>query len=417
MISVESSGTDRVISDARSPLLDFLRPQPTGGTIVTFRSGVEPGNQRSILMNAVGEGVHNLSEADGDVIGLIENSSAVFLAEAGIAMIPAREDANNIRAALLDDEAVEESRPEFWIFTVDTFSDTASYTWGLQATGADRSQYTGRGIKLCILDTGIDLGHADFSGRSVIRKSFVINETADDERGHGTHCAGTAAGRKGGGNAPRYGVAPDVDLYVGKVLSNSGFGREIDIFTGINWAISQGCEVISMSLGRAVQPGERHSLAYERIGRLALGRGSLIIAAAGNDSSRKFGFIAPVGSPANTPSIMAVAAVDQVLDVAEFSCGGINPGGGEVDISAPGVGVFSSVPRPRNYAILRGTSMACPHVAGIAALWAESAEGLRGQALWDQLVASALAIPQHPARDVGAGLVQAPERDLPLPVA
>lgn len=173
------------------------------------------------------------------------------------------------------------------------------------------------------------------------------------------------------------------------------------------WAIDSGCEVISMSLGRPTRRGETSAPEYERLGRLALDRGLLIIAASGNDSARRYGFVAPVGAPANASTIMAVGAVDQQLGVAEFSNGGINPGGGQLDIAGPGVGVASSVPRPRLYATLRGTSMACPHVAGVAALWAQADPSLRGAALWSKLTQTAMTL-QEPARDVGAGLARAP---------
>ena len=162
-----------------------------------------------------------------------------------------------------------------------------------------------------------------------------------------------------------------------------------------------------MSLGRAVAVGEGPSPDYERIGQMALQKGSLIVAAAGNDSARRYGHVAPVGAPANAVSVMAVAALDQMLDVAEFSSGGVNPAGGVVDVAAPGVGILSAAPRPEMYRILRGTSMACPHVAGLAALLAQSDPALRGRALWDRVVATARKLPLD-ARDAGAGMARAP---------
>jgi subtilisin family serine protease len=257
-----------------------------------------------------------------------------------------------------------------------------------------------------VLDTGLDLNHPDFSGRVIQTKSFVAGETIDDMQGHGTHTAGTIAGPKVSHIGRRYGVAPSVELYVGKVLNNRGAGREADILEGMNWAIENKCVAISMSLGRPVEVGERPDPLYEEVGSAALREGSLIIAAAGNESGRDFGHIAPVGAPANSPSIIAVAAVDPTLKVAFFSDGGINPDGGEVNVSAPGVSVYSSFPRPQLSRVLQGTSMACPHVAGIAALWAESDPALRGEKLWKALERSARDLGSN--RDYGRGLVAAP---------
>jgi subtilisin family serine protease len=111
--------------------------------------------------------------------------------------------------------------------------------------------------------------------------------------------------------------------------------------------------------------------------------------------------INPAGAPANSPTIMSVAALDSNLRVASFS------NGGKIDIAGPGVNVFSSWPRPTLHNTISGTSMATPHVAGCAALWAQSSAGLRGAALRAKLIATARHLP-FPASDVGAGLVQAP---------
>jgi subtilisin family serine protease len=103
---------------------------------------------------------------------------------------------------------------------------------------------------------------------------------------------------------------------------------------------------------------------------------------------------------------MAVAAVDASLQIASFSNGGINPDGGGVDVAGPGVLVYSSWPMPTRNRTISGTSMATPHVAGIAALWLQ-ARGVTAGALWQTLTGSALRL-SLPSRDVGSGLVQAP---------
>ena len=263
-------------------------------------------------------------------------------------------------------------------------------TWGLNACRVPVSLRSGIGIKVAVLDTGLDLGHPDFTGRSIAHAQFVGQPT-QDLHSHGTHCTGTACGPKAPpGTTPRYGVAFRSSIFIGKVLSNSGSSVGGSVLNGMNWAIANRCHVISMSLGSraGVQPY------YTAAGKSALDKGLLIIAAAGNEAS-------PTGAPANSPTIMSVASLDPSLSPSSFS------NFGKIEISAPGRDVFSSVPRPKRYGVKNGTSMATPHVAGCAALWAESSASLRGMALWRRLQSSARRLPL-PATRVGAGLVQAP---------
>ena len=144
----------------------------------------------------------------------------------------------------------------------------------------------------------------------------------------------------------RYGVAYDADIFVGKVLSDQGSGSDASILAGINWAMEQGCAVISMSLGANV--AQVHP-PYTVVGRRALDKGSLIIAAAGNNADRvnkKFGFVGP---PANSPYIMAVGALTQQLNTAFFSARTLDINGGQVDVAGPGYQVYSSWPMPNRY--------------------------------------------------------------------
>jgi subtilisin family serine protease len=310
------------------------------------------------------------------------------------------------------------------------FVDNAQVTWGLQATRVSSSQFNGRGIRVAVLDTGFNLNHPDFAGRAVVSQSFIPDQAVDDLNGHGTHCIGSALGAlQPPGGTRRYGCAFRGEIFAGKVLSNQGSGADAGILAGINWAITNQCRVISMSLGSPVQPGEPFSTIYEAVAQRALqsNPGTLIVAAAGNDSRNPVTGARvepprPVGRPANCPSIMAVAALDANLQVAPFSNGGINPNGGGVDIAAPGVAVFSSVPVPfpppvqpvgpgrpwpPQHHSIAGTSMATPHVAGIAAMWLEARPGTTAQGLSQLLTGNARRL-TLPSRDVGAGLVQAP---------
>jgi subtilisin family serine protease len=287
-----------------------------------------------------------------------------------------------------------------------TVSDDAQLTWGLQVTNVAASRFSGRGVRVAVLDTGMDLGHPDFAGRMITSQSFVAGEAVQDGHGHGTHCIGTACGPRQPGQLPRYGIAYNAEIFAGKVLSNLGSGSDATILAGINWAVANRCTVISMSLGARAFPGAGFSQVFDAVGLRALAAGTLIVAAAGNDSSRP-GFINPVSHPANCPSIMAVGALDQQLVPAAFSNGGLNPNGGQVDIAGPGVAVRSSWPRPILYRTISGTSMATPHVAGITALLKEANPATQGGTLGWLLMGGARRL-TSPARDIGAGLVQAP---------
>ncbi len=263
-------------------------------------------------------------------------------------------------------------------------------TWGLRACRVPQSTRSGAGIRLAVLDTGLDLNHPDFAGRPITAASFV-GQPVQDLHGHGTHCTGTACGtRTPPGMTPRYGVAFGGGIFIGKVLSNSGSGSSASVLAGMNWAIANNCHVISMSLG-SQSPVQA---AYTQAGQVALSRGLLIVAAAGNANG------APTGAPANSPTIMAVASLDPNLAPSSFS------NRGKIEIAAPGRDVFSSWPMPVRYKTISGTSMATPHVAGCAASWAQTNPLLRGQALWNRLRATCRPLP-FPAARVGKGLVQA----------
>lgn len=249
---------------------------------------------------------------------------------------------------------------------------SGTLTWGLSAIGMPTagSAYTGKGVKLAVLDTGIDLKHPDLQGRVIkgsTAVSFVDGESVQDGNGHGTHCSGLCGGPARPVDGPRYGVAPDVELLIGKVVSNAGSGWDDGILEGMEWAIDQGARIISMSLGDLRDIETPCRVPYDNIAKMLFDEpdGALVIGAAGNDSDRPFS-ASPVNNPAAAPSIMAVAAIDENREVAYFSCAELDTIG-TLDISGPGVDIRSSWPAG-GYKSISGTSMATPIVAGAAAL-------------------------------------------------
>lgn len=313
-----------------------------------------------------------------------------------------RDAAQSLYASAGSDPAEAEEGVDF---EASGFLDSVTHTWGLLATKAAASRFTGQGIKVAVLDTGLFLAHPDFAGRPVVSKSFIPGvSSANDGHGHGTHCTGTACGPFKSAIGPRYGIAHKSSIFIGKVLSDGGSGSDGGILAGIEWAIANKCHVISMSLGADVKTSTTF---YETAGERALNAGCLIVAAAGNGADRRAGNFGFVGRPANSKTFMAVGALDANLRMGNFSARDtVRVAGSAVDIAAPGVAVYSSWPMPLRYRSINGTSMATPHVAGIAALLAQ-ATGACGAALWQRVITNARTL-RLPNVDVGRGLVQAP---------
>ena len=242
--------------------------------------------------------------------------------------------------------------------------------WNIEMVGADRvwGRVTGAGVRVAVLDTGIDDDHPDlsvFGGASMVPGST----SWDDDQGHGTHCAGIIGARHN--DAGVVGVAPESRLYAVKVLNNAGSGYLSWILAGMGWAEQNGMDVVSMSLGSNVDdPDAPCTLAYQRAAERLDAAGCITVAAAGNngrDPDNPW-----VGNPARCAGFMAVAAVDRNKNLAAFSSrgpAGLCSGCG-VEIAAPGVSINSTT-RDGGYGLKSGTSMACPHVSGAAALLKE----------------------------------------------
>lgn len=310
-----------------------------------------------------------------------------------------------------------------------------SATWGIDAVRASESPFNGCGIVVAVLDTGIDPDHPVFAGVTIERRNFT-SEVDDDINGHGTHCAGTIFGQDFDGT--RIGVAPNIErALIGKVLGKGGSTK--GLVDAINWAVREGTHIISMSLGidfpgyvadliefDELDPEPATSVALEAYRknvnlftdfyrsllsqRASFGEGIVIVAASGNESRRPKYEIA-TSPPAAATDIISVAALAKGANgytVADFS-------NNQVDIAAPGVGIISA--KTGGALISKsGTSMATPHVAGVAALWAQKQFETDGQinsgSLEANLKASGTKVsldPGHRAfENVGAGIVQAP---------
>jgi subtilisin family serine protease len=339
----------------------------------------------------------------------IADAEMLFFNDLGIALLGPEDEeiAKRFKAqklgATFDTESIVYASP---------MPNSPAGTWGIQQTQTPQSNYTGKNVKVAVLDTGFDLAHPDFAGRSVTHASFVPGVAVQDVHGHGTHCIGTSCGNVDSAGV-RYGVAKNAKIFVGKVLGNDGRGAQSWILNAMSWAANQGCKVVSMSLGSPVNAAG-HDSAYERAARFVMSKGGIVVAAAGNESKRSLGFIAPVGSPANCPSILAVAALDAnmvggsvVFKVANFSCGTkFGNVGNQVDIAGPGVGVYSSWPMPTRYHTTSGTSMATPHVAGLVALLWEQFPAFTPDQIIAQLFRNARRLPL-PNTDIGVGLATA----------
>lgn len=242
-------------------------------------------------------------------------------------------------------------------------------SWNIEMVRASAvwERVTGRDVKVAIIDTGIEDDHADLtvSGGA----SFVEGVAHwDDDQGHGTHCAGITAARNN--RTGVVGVAPECELYAVKVLGGDGSGQLSWVLGGMGWAQRNGMQVVSMSLGSNVdQPDAECVVAYQRAAQQLIDADCIVIAAAGNSGRQRNPW---VGNPARCGGFMAVAAVDRDKQLASFSSNGpesLGPLQG-VEIAAPGVGVNSTY-RGGGYRELSGTSMACPHVSGAAALLKE----------------------------------------------
>jgi len=252
---------------------------------------------------------------------------------------------------------VEEDAP---VTTVDPVVGGPEYenAWSVSHIGSEAlhdENITGSGVRIALLDTGIDYNHPDLDANFMGGDNFISldpdnHDPFDDSwNSHGTHVAGIIAAERNGEGV--VGVAPEASLYAVKVLDGAGFGSLSSLIAGIEWAVTNEMDVANMSVEVGMD-----SVSLEQACTAAEEAGLLIVAAAGNSSGGE------VTYPARYGSVVAVTATDMDDSVLSLS-----PLGPEVELAAPGEGIYSTV-ADGGYDFRTGTSQAAPHVTGVAAL-------------------------------------------------
>ncbi|MEH1164090.1 S8 family serine peptidase [Micromonospora sp. CPCC 205539] len=254
---------------------------------------------------------------------------------------------------------------------------TVKLDYNLSLIGAPKAWaagHDGTGVKVAVLDTGIDATHPDLAGRIATSRSFVPGEDdVRDGHGHGTHVAATVAGSGAASGNARKGVAPGAQLVVGKVLNAAGEGDSSWIIEGMEWAATSGAKVVSMSLGGS--PTDGSDPMSEAVNALTASTGTLFVIAAGNAGAQR-----TIGAPGAATAALTVAATGETDLLAGFSSQGPRLDGAlKPDIAAPGIeivaaraaGTTMGEPVDERYTSASGTSMATPHVAGAAAILAQ----------------------------------------------
>ena len=298
---------------------------------------------------------------------------------------------------------------KIWLDRLETVSLEESTTQ-VNAPQVWASGLTGEGTTVAVLDTGADGEHPDLAGRIVASQDFTASPggALSDLHGHGTHTASTVGGSGAASDGGERGVAPGTGLLIAKVLGDNGGGYDSGIIAGMEWAVAQDADVVSMSLGSTAPPGDCTDPLSSAAQALATSGSSLFVVAAGNTGSANN----TVTAPACAPAVLTVGAVDADDESAWFSSRGpaatthtLKP-----EIAAPGVGILAARAGGRGadaYVGMSGTSMATPHVAGAAALVQQAHPAWTGARLKEALVSSASSAIPADVRAAGAGRLDA----------
>jgi subtilisin family serine protease len=282
----------------------------------------------------------------------------------------------------------------------------------IHAPEAWAAGYDGTGATVAVLDTGYDPTHPDLAGRVTDSANFTTDATVTDGNGHGTHVASTVAGSGAASDGLRKGVAPGAKLLVGKVLADAGYGEDSWVLAGMVWAVDHHADVISMSLGGDTDDGS-HPLA-QAVNELSASSDSLFVIAAGNNGSQG---ASTISSPGSADAALTVGAVDVHDVMAPFSSRGprLRNGALKPEVVAPGVDVTAARAAgtelgpivDERYTTLSGTSMATPHVAGLAAILKQRHPAWTGEQLKSAIANSTVPVADATGFDAGTGRVDA----------
>ncbi|WP_261384016.1 S8 family serine peptidase [Streptomyces sp. T12] len=271
----------------------------------------------------------------------------------------------------------------------------------------------GESVKVAVLDTGVDGTHPDLAGRIVESQDFSGSSGTGDVFGHGTHVAATVAGSGAASEGLRRGVAPAADLLIGKVLGDDGYGSASQVIAGMEWAAERGAKVVNMSLG-SDEPSDGTDPMSQALNALSRSTDTLFVVAAGNTGELG---TSTVGTPGVADAALTVGAVDRDDSLASFSSRGPRLGDKAVkpDVTAPGVNIVAARaagttmgnPVDEHYTAASGTSMATPHIAGVAALVSQRHPDWGPEQLKDAVVSTARTIAGQQVTEQGGGRVDA----------
>lgn len=293
---------------------------------------------------------------------------------------------------MTDDPAVDTIWPDLPVHTM--LDDSVPL---IRAPRVWDAGFTGQGVTIAIVDTGIDIQHPDFKDR-IANTADYTGEGADDNNGHGTHVTSIAAGSGAASHGKYRGVAPEATIIAAKALKEDGTGRQSDVMAGIEWAVQQGAQVINLSLGGPPTPCDGTDALSELVDAAAEA-GAVICVAAGNAGPGRL----TIGSPSCAHRAITIGATvsdptTEYDQVARFSSRGPTADGRrKPDLALPGVGIIAAraggisagdIINGR-YTSLQGTSMAAPHAAGIAALLLAANPGLNPEQIKRRMIAGA----------------------------